>query len=432
MGEYWHNVLRGLWRERVFSILIVLIVSIGVAATTSMMVLLRTLGADPLPESSGRIVHPQLEPSVAGRPADPGHLPDTLTWTDAQNLLHAPAGKRKAIILEGQVTIQPASGASHAYFAKAIFTQGDFFPMFHAPFASGAAWSHAADEQGDRVVVLSKKMALQAFGTVQAIGRLFTISDHVYRVVGILDAWHPSPRFYDLANGPFADQEDVYLPLRTAVDNAIEPTTSPECWGEAMPDLSNLDSAPCTWVDLWVELGATEPREGYLRFLTNYSEQQRAVGRFYRAPHAALPDIREWLDQHNVVPGIAKLQALIAYSFLGICIFNAAALLLIMLLRRRKELGLRRALGATRKRLITDLVMEHSGLAIASAVGGCLAAWACIRLLRTRPEAYYAVIHADPWMVFVGVSTAIVSIMLATLLPAWHVIRANPYSMLRS
>ena len=197
MREYWHNVLRGLRRERVFSVLIVLIVSIGVAASTSMMVLLRTLGADPLPESSGRVVHPQLEPSGAGRPADPGHLPDALMWTDALNLLHAPAGKRKAIILEGQVTIQPASGTSHAYFAKAIFTQGDFFPMFRAPFAAGTAWSHAADEQGARVVVLSKKMALQAFGTVQVIGRLFTISDHAYRVVGILEDMSEANYLYE-------------------------------------------------------------------------------------------------------------------------------------------------------------------------------------------------------------------------------------------
>lgn len=433
MREYWRSIERGLRREGVFSLLILLIVSVGVAASTSMMVLLRTLNADPLPGVSDRVFHPQLEPSVVGRPpSNDGRLPDALTWTDGVNLLHASAGERKAIVLEGRVTVQPDSGASHSYFAKAIFTQADFFPMFRVPFAAGSGWPPSADDRRDRVVVLSKKVALQTFGTVDAIGRQFRMSDRSFRVVGVIDNWQPRPRYYDLANGPFADQEDVYLPLEAALDAAIEPITSPDCWGDEMPNLSNLNSAPCTWVGFWVELAAADQRSGYLHFLTNYSEQQRAAGRFYLPPRVALPNVKEWLSNNGVVPSVAKLQALIAYGFLFICIFNAAALLLIMLSRRRKELGLRRALGATRRQIVLDLMVENSGLAIGSAVGGSLLAWACVGLLRTRPEAYYAVIHADPWMVFVGVATAVVSILVATILPAWLVVRANPYSMLRS
>lgn len=433
MQGYWSNAFRGLRREKVFSGLVVLIVSVGVAASTSMMVLLHALNADPLPGASDRVFHPQLEPSVAGRPpSEKGNLPDALMWMDAINLLHAPAGKRKAVILEGQITVRPASWTLRSHFAKAVYTQASFFQMFRVPFASGANWSAEDDERGARVVVLSRRMAQQTFGADDAIGRTFVMDDHPFRVVGVTGNWEPRPRFYNLSSGPYVEQEDVYLPLRTALDLSMQPSTSPACWGNELPDLSNLDKAACTWVDFWVELESAEERASYLQFLTGYSAQQNAAGRFYRLPQVALPNVKEWLTKNNVVPGIAKLQAFIAYSFLAICVFNAGALLLVVFLRRRKELGLRRALGATRKRLMMDLLLENSGLAIASAVGGSFLAWASIALLRTRPEAYYVTMHADPWMVFVGVTTAVTSIVVAILLPAWQVVRANPYSMLRS
>ncbi|WP_449428030.1 ABC transporter permease [Rhodanobacter umsongensis] len=432
MNYYWKIAINGFMRQWTFSVVIVVIISIGIAASTSMMMVLHTLNADPLPGVSDRVFHPQLEPSVAGRSASGDELPDALMWDDAMNLLHAKAGKRKATILEGQVTVVPQEGASHSYFAKALFTQAAFFQMFRVPFTSGGSWTTNEDAGGAHVVVVTNDLAQRTFGSVDAVGRTLRLGDVDFRVVGVIGSWNPRPRFYDLGDGPFAAGEQIYMPLNTSRALSIEPWSSPACWGKGMPDMDHLDRAPCTWVTFWVELETAKERNNYLKFLANYSTQQKAAGRFYGAPNVRLSNVTEWLTANRVVPNAARLQSFIAYSFLLICIFNAAGLLMVMFLRRRRELGLRRALGATKQQVFLHLFAETSGLALASAISGSLLTWVALAILRNRPEAYYANIQVDAWMVLVGLLMAIIATLVATLLPAWQVTRGNPYLMLKS
>ncbi|MCW0203065.1 ABC transporter permease [Rhodanobacter thiooxydans] len=432
MNYYLKLAINGFRRQWTFSVVIVVIISIGIAASTSMMMVLHTLNADPLPSASDRVFHPQLEPSVAGRSASGDELPDALMWDDAMNLLRAQAGKRKATLLEGQVTVVPRAGASYSYFAKALFTQAAFFQMFRVPFASGGSWTRSDDTDGAHVVVVSNDLAQRTFGSVDAVGHTLRLGDVDFRIVGVIGNWNPRPRFYDLANGPFAPGEQIFMPLNTSRALSIAPRSSPACWGDGMPDMAHLDRAPCTWVAFWVELETAKDRDSYLKFLANYSNQQKAAGRFYGAPNVRLSNVSEWLTANRVVPSAARLQSFIAYSFLLICIFNAAGLLMVMFLRRRRELGLRRALGATKRQVFLHLLAETSGLALASAVGGSLLTWAALAILRTRPEAYYADIQVNAWMILMGLLMAIIATLAATFLPAWQVIRGNPYLMLKS
>jgi putative ABC transport system permease protein len=418
-------------RHPAFAALIVVVLSIGTAASTSMMAVLHTLSADPLPLAGGRIVHPQLDPSVIGRPKEI-RLPDALMWVDAMNLLNAPLGRRKAVILEGQVTVVPEGEGSHPFFAKAAYTQSSFFQMFRASFRDGSAWDAEADGGAAHVVVVSRAFAEKVFGTPDVVGRTLRLEMTDFIVVGILGQWAPRPRFYDLAEGAFSAPEDVFLPLETARALHMSPNSSPECWGSGMPDLSNLERAPCTWVELWVELDSSAQRAEYRNFLEKYSLEQKALGRFQGPPRVALLDVTEWLSSKKVIPGSARLQTVIAYGFLLICVFNASGLLLIMFLRRKRELGLRRALGATKRDIFVQLIVEVSGVAIVSAASSSLLTWAVLTLIRLRPEAYYAYVQPDVEIILVGFGLSLLASALATLLPAWQAARASPFSMLKS
>lgn len=422
------NVFR---RHPAFSFLIIIIISIGTAASTSMIAVLYTLHADPLPGLSDRIFHPQLEPSVAGH-SPSASLPDSLMWLDAMNLLHASAGKRKAVILEGQVTVVPQAGDAHSYFAKAVYTQQTFFGMFQTPFAAGGAWNPAADEQGAHVAVVSSASAIKAFGQTDVVGRVIRLGKSDFQIVGVLGDWDPHPRFYDLANGAFAPADDVFLPMKTSRELGMSPSASPACWGNGMPDFNDLEHAPCTWVEFWVELESGTQRDSYLAFLRHYVSQQKALGRFYGAPRVKLSNVTEWLSSKNIVPGSARLQAFIAYSFLLICILNASGLLLVMFMRRQRELGLRRTLGATKRQIVFQLVAEVSGLALISALSTCLWTWCLLRVIRLRPESYYAYVVADKNMVFAGLTLSLLATLIATFIPAWQVTRGSPYAMLKS
>ncbi|MBB3226072.1 putative ABC transport system permease protein [Luteibacter sp. Sphag1AF] len=432
MVYFLSQIFLGFRRSPVFCVLIVIIISMGIAASTSMLVVLRTLHANPLPGISDRLFHLQIEPSVVGRPSTRGKLPDSLTWDDAAALLRATPGKRKASILGAQLTFVPTEGVGHARWVKSTLTQSAFFPMFRAQFADGGAWTAVDDDQASRVVVISDVLSRSLFGSTKTTGRIIRFGDFDFRVVGVLKHWAPKPRFYALSEGAFAPPEDVFMPLSTARDIRAALSVSPDCWGSGFPDLERPAKAPCSWVPFWVELDVAGDAPGYLRFLSGYVKEQQALGRFQRESVVQLHNVMEWIEEKNVVPSAARLQAFIAYGFLFICIGNASGLLFIMFLGRRRELGLRRALGATQRQIFRHLVAETAGIGLMSCAGGIALTIAAMALLRQRPEAHYAAIEFDPAVVCIGVALTLVATAVATCVPAWHVARSHPYRMLNS
>jgi putative ABC transport system permease protein len=67
-----------------------------------------------------------------------------------------------------------------------------------------------------------------------------------------------------------------------------------------------------------------------------------------------------WLDVNHVVPGSVQLQALLALGFMLVCVINTVALLLVKFLRRGGELSVRRAMGASRRSVFAQLLIEAS------------------------------------------------------------------------
>ena len=95
-----------------------------------------------------------------------------------------------------------------------------------------------------------------------------------------------------------------------------------------------------------------------------------------------------------MVPGDVRLQLWLAFGFLLVCLLNTVGLLLAKFLRRSGEIGVRRALGASRRAIFMQCLVEAGtvglaggvlglGLALAGTVGGAPAAG---RLCRPRPS----------------------------------------------
>ncbi|MGM3262627.1 ABC transporter permease, partial [Klebsiella pneumoniae] len=97
----------------------------------------------------------------------------------------------------------------------------------------------------------------------------------------------------------------------------------------------------------WVEMDPAKAGD-YRRYLENYSTQQREAGRFKHPPNVRLRTVMEWLDFNGAVPSDVRLQLWLALGFLGVCLVNTVGLLLAKFLRRSGEIGVRRALGASR------------------------------------------------------------------------------------
>jgi putative ABC transport system permease protein len=197
------------------------------------------------------------------------------------------------------------------------------------------------------------------------------------------------------------------------------------CW--SMPkDLQHQETAPCLWVSLWVQLDDAAKVAGYRRFVADYAVQQKQLGRFAHADNTKLPSLMEWLDFNHVVPSDVRLQTWLAFAFLLICLFNTVGLLLAKFLRRAGEIGVRRALGASRAAVFAQCLFEAGLIGLLGGVGGLLLTLLGLWLVRRQPVAYADLVHLDMRMFLATFALAIGASLLAGVLPAIRASRTAP------
>ncbi|WP_426662746.1 ABC transporter permease [Rhodanobacter aciditrophus] len=432
-GYYLDLALRSLRRNKVLTTLMVLAIALGIGASMTMITVLHVMTADPIPERSGRLFYPQIDP----RPMDSDNTtpdpPDQLTWIDAMNLLHARKGVHQAAMTGGRVTVVPPQGASHAFFAPARSTTADFFTMFDVPFADGGGWTANDDERRSRVAVIARDLADKLYGTAHAVGRTLQLGRYDFRIVGVSDRWNPSPHFYDLGMGNYtSDPEQVFLPLQTALDLKLTGADTISCWGRFPIDGDLRKASSCAWMDFWVQLDTPRQVAAYREFLANYSAQQKALGRFVRPPNTRLRDVMAWLDYNHVVPGSVQLQTLLALGFLLVCLVNTVALLLVKFLRRGGELSVRRAMGASKRSVFAQLLVEAAVVGLAGGALGLLLAVFGLWIVRQQPVEYATLAHMDGAMLGSTFVLAVCATLLAAMFPAWRACRIVPARLLKT
>jgi putative ABC transport system permease protein len=433
---YLELALRSMRRSRVLTALMVMAIRLGVGASMTTLTVFRVLSGDPIPERSARLFYVQLDAETRSN-AKPDNEPNgQLTRFDAEALLRDRHGRRQAVGSRGAASLQAGEGPAAAapFFSEQIrFTSADFFPMFAVPFRFGQAWHESEDAARARVVVISKGLNDKLFAGADSSGRVLRVSGNDFRIVGVLGDWQPAPRFYDLSTGPYPDPptEVAFLPYSTARDLKLRRSGSMDCWGEVKGDVTDA-TAPCAWLQYWVELeGAAEVAE-YRRYLDAYAQQQRAAGRFDRPPNARLRSVMEWLDFNKVVPADVRLQLWLAFGFLLVCLVNTVGLLLAKCMRRSGEIGVRRALGASRRDIFAQFVVEAGVVGLAGGALGLLLAVAGLWLVRQNPASYARLAHLDEAMLAVTLLTALVASVLAGLLPAWRACAITPALQLKS
>jgi putative ABC transport system permease protein len=348
------------------------------------------------------------------------------------NLLHAHRADRQALMTGGAVPVQPAQSGLDPFYSDARYTSADFFPMFQTPFLYGHGWSAADDEAKARMVVISRSLNDKLFGGKDSTGQTLRMKDTAFSIVGVLDEWRPNPHFYDVNMGNYASSEDVFLPLATARQLQLDRNGSMDCWGNGGGDESNLENAPCVWLQFWVQLDSPAKVADYKAFLANYSREQKALGRFQRPANVRLSGLMAWLDINKVVPGDVRLQAWLALGFLLVCLVNTVGLMLAKFLRRAGELGVRRALGASRREVFAQLLVESGVIGLAGGVCGLLLAFVGLWLVRRQPSDYAALAHLDMTMLLTTFLLAVGSTLLAGLLPAWRACQVTPALQLKS
>ena len=427
---YLDLALRSFRKNVALTVLMVLAIAFGVGASMTTLTVLHVLSGDPMPGKSQDLYYVQLD----ARPADtqqPGEEPhDQMTRRDAEALLRAARADRQAMMTGGSAAIDPEREDLDPFFVEGRWTSADFFPMFGVPFVAGGGWTAADDEAAARVVVISRQLAEKVFGATDVVGRSLRVHGTEMRVVGVTGAWRPTPHFYDLQTGSYAPAEQLFVPFSTSRELELSRSGSMNCWGEA--EDATAVGAPCEWIQLWVELDSAAKAAAYRDFLIQYSRDEKAAGRFEREPNVRLRDVMAWLAHKEVVPSDVRLQTWLALGFLLVCLVNTVGLLLTKFLRRSQEIGVRRALGASKRSIFVQLLVEAGMIGLAGGVLGLGLAHLGLWGVRHQPTAYADLARLDVAMLATTFALSIAASLLAGLLPAWRGCQVTPAKQLKS
>jgi putative ABC transport system permease protein len=433
-GYYLELALRSLKRHKVLAALMMLAIALGIGASVTMLAVLHNLSGNPLPGRSDVLFHPQVDPRPADLPGAKDEPPDDLTYVDAVNLYQLGIAPRRAMMSSNWLPVRRDAMDSPLAMYTDRATTADFFAMFGVPFVYGSAWSAQDDADHAQVVVLSRAMNQKLFGGVDSVGKTLVIATKTFRVAGVVDDWNPQPRFYDVNSGAFGKAEQMYLPFFTWLDLPQDYGYGPmDCWGND-PNAGTHDpkAAQCTWAQFWVQLDTTAQTADYRAALVQYSAQQHQLGRFQRSPNVRLLGLLDWLDYKHVIPVTVRMQTWIAFGVLLICLVNTVGLMVAKFLHKSGEIGVRRALGASRRAVFAQCLVEAGVVGVAGGLLGLPLAWLGLWMVRQQPVSFAASARFDPSMLGVALALAVLSALAAGIWPALRASRVAPALQVKS
>jgi len=341
---------RAIGREPTFALSVILILSVGIAATVAMYSVLNSIVLRPLPYArSGELAilstHAMLQNQFDGTSG--------ANFQDWRSQSRSFAGM--TLFRRTSVSRVIFVGAEAPQRAQEGLVGPEFFDVLGAPVLVGRTFSRDEFANGERVVVLSEGLWQEHFGRTSNVeGRKMTIAGQEHTVVGVM------PRSFQF------------------------PTVDTRLW------------RPISVLGRWWQ-GALRVRDG---------DSFEVIGRL--APNARIDDARAEMKViaarlRDAYPENKELDVRVTsladhvigtrtrrglwlgfgavLSLLAIACANAAGLMAARATRRRRELVVRAALGAGRSRLIRQLLAEAASLwAVASAVGLILA-YGLVRLV---------------------------------------------------
>jgi putative ABC transport system permease protein len=420
-------------RNPLLSALMIAAIAVGIGACMTIITVNYVMSGNPIPHKSDQLFYVQLDNWDPNEQNEGYDLIDQLTYLDAMALMKAGKAFRQVASNRSGLVLEPQGEDERPFSVDTRDTWADFFPMFDLPFLYGNGWDDSADQNLERVAVLSKEINEKVFGGENSVGRSVRLNGMDFQVVGVLDEYQPVPKFYDVTNDAFGEVEDIFIPFNIAVEYEFPQYGNTNCW--KMPDGDGREAflnSECVWIQFWAELRNDTEKQDYMAFLNAYVEQQKALGRFQRPINNHLSNVMEWMENQEVVEDDAQVMLGLSLLFLVVCLLNTIGLLLAKFMGKSTDISLRRALGASKYSLFIQHMIESGLIGLGGGILGLGLTWLGLRGIEMLFEDIVKNLVSLDWvMVLTAIVLAIVSALLAGLYPTWRACRIAPASQLK-
>jgi putative ABC transport system permease protein len=403
--------LRVLIKEKSFCFLAVLVLALGICGVTTQFTVVNALVlrgfSFPHPEQliSVGLIDPQG--TAQNNNFGVGNIPSSQDYEDMR------AGQQSFALMAAYIngsTINVSYRGNPQRYTGAYVTE-DFFKIIAMRPILGRDFTTEDNKPGaEKVAILGHKIWQRDFnGDSKIVGQAIRINGRSATIVGVMP-----PNF------EFPNTEELWVPLYNEfpMKPRGDPTgLGPQIMGRLKPGVS-IDQANAEFVGLAKRMATDNPKTNKL--LTSASVQS-LLNTFTG------PQLRQTVF---AMLGAVLVVLLIACVNVMNMQFGRAAL-------RGKELAIRSALGASRWRLLRQMLTESFLVAsIGAVVGVMMAYWAVDMLVRatkalSQPPAYWVSFRIDAPALAFTVAIVLVATLVSGLVPALVSSRTNAAAMMK-
>jgi len=396
--------MRALWRNKVRTMLTMLGIVFGIGAVIAMVAggqgaqqsvkdVFQSLGTNVLILSNGS----QRSFGAAGGAGSR----QSLTWDDMAALQNGEISSIKWVAPMLQTRTQVASEDAN-WNTSVIGTTAIWFRIRSWDAAQGAVFDEDSGNSNAKIAVIGKTVATQLYGTANPIGQTIRIGGQPYEVVGVLAA---------KGQGPMGDNDDtLVIPVKT-YQQKIEKGLAKYIKGQVLISMVVDDMAERTMSQVTAllrdrhKLDSTDEDDFRIRNPAEFAQAQQ--------------------DSTQRIATLLAIVAAVSLFVGGIGVMN---IMLVSVIERTREIGIRMAVGAKPIDVMTQFLVESLVLA---SVGGVLG------LALGAMAAKYMASYFG-WKFFFPATTAAIAFFVAGgvgvvfgLYPAIRASRLDPITALR-
>ena len=324
-----------------------------------------------------------------------------IRWSDYERLLGAGLQRTSEICVSGGRSMKVVNGAKQLPNVNINGVTANFGDMFRLQFEAGGFFTPQEDQAAQAVAVIGSNTKEELFPTVDAMGRTFTIGGLPFRVIGVMPKQGRGIGF--------GQDNEIYIPMQVYRNNFMPATESLQLMVKAAGGVDGLDAS---------------------------QDEVRAILRALRHTPYKDPDpfgifTQDTLKQlwASISTAAFVLLVLISSVSLGVGGIVIMNIMLVSVVERTQEIGVRLALGARKADILRQFLLEAALLSLAGGLIGI--ALGSLGVFAVK-AAFGVPAQVTALIVGMGIFLAVGVGVAAGFLPAWRASRLPVIDALRA